>query len=224
VTRQTEIKRYYEEFYAQAPKARKAPDYRRICSNLRHYPYKTGDRIIDIGCGTGGTLSYLLSKGANPLGLDISLQALKDVGELFPKIGTVLANAENLPFRSKSMDGILFMGTLEHFLKPDKALSEALRLSKRGARLCIVVPNSRFFLFRWLGGTEQEQETPRTLEEWEDMFREQDLVVERVYRDVGPSITTGKWMRSVPRRLILAGTSLLPLRYAYQFVFICRTD
>ena len=60
---QKQIKKYYEDFYTRAPEARKGFDMKRIRTNLSGFHIKKGSRVIDIGCGTGGTLTYLEENG-----------------------------------------------------------------------------------------------------------------------------------------------------------------
>ena len=220
--RQKHIKDYYDQFYAHAPTERIEADTKRINNNLENMEIKRGSRILDVGCGTGGILNYLSQKGAIPLGIDISIQALRSAKHLGSNFKLTLCNAEELPFQSNCMEGVIFMGTLEHFLDPVRALEEAIRVTGPGSSFCIVVPNSEFFLIRWFGGTEQDQEEAFTLQEWSDLFKKTGLSICSITRDTGPGIRTGPFIKGIVRKAVLIISSFLPLRYTYQFVFICR--
>jgi SAM-dependent methyltransferase len=166
---------------------------------------------------------YLAEQGATPVGIDISLEACRAAFESGGYLATSQANAELLPLVNRSSDAAVFMGTLEHFISPENALREAIRVLKPGAQLCFVVPNSSFLLFRLFGGTGQPHEVPRTCEGWRELFERAGLGIEMVYRDTGPGVFEGrKLLRGLMRRLLLSFSNLMPLRYTYQFVFICH--
>jgi hypothetical protein len=114
------------------------------------------------------------------------------------------------------------MGTLEHFVAPGRALREVSRTLKAGAQICLVVPNSRFFLFRFLGGTGQPHEEAMSHAEWQHLFQMQDFIVEQSYRDIGPGILQDGWVRGFVRKLAILFFNLLPIGQTYQFVFMCR--
>lgn len=218
------IRQHYEEVYKGGLGRRIRGNLRRVHSNLRGMRIKPGDRFLDVGCGLGTTCLYLARRGAEVFGIDISFESAR-LTSRSERCGAVSqANAEFLPFADISFDGATFMGTLEHFIDPVKALCDANRVLKPGAQICFVVPNSDFFLFKFLGGTEQPYEVPRTYKGWWQLLEEGGLKTEMVYRDIGPSVFDGRLLlRGVLRKLVLFFSNLLPLRYTYQFVFICRS-
>jgi len=218
------IRQYYEEQYKERPGRRTGGSLKRVHSNLRGMHIKRGDRVIDIGCGLGTTGSYLADRGAIPFGIDISYGAARATFQSGGYAATSQANAECLPFADLSFDGAAFMGTLEHFIDPAEALREANRVLKPGAKICFVVPNSSFFLFKFFGGTGQPHEIPRTCKGWRQLFEREGLRVETVYRDVGPGVFDGgSLLRGALRRFVLFFSNLLPIHYTYQFVFICHS-
>ncbi|HEC35147.1 MAG TPA: class I SAM-dependent methyltransferase [Anaerolineae bacterium] len=107
-----------------------------------------GDRVVDVGCGLGTTGLYLADRGAAAIGIDISFEAARATAQSDGCTAVLQANAESLPFVDRSFDGATFMGTLEHFLDPEKALREINRVLRQGAQICFVVPNSEFFLYQ----------------------------------------------------------------------------
>jgi SAM-dependent methyltransferase len=220
---QDSIRQYYdEEYYGTKRDQSTGRSMRRARNNLRGMYIKQGDRFIDVGCGLGIVGRYLTNQGAVPLGIDISLKAAQMAWHTGGYIALVQANAEKLPLGNALFDGATFMGTLEHFRYPDKALQEVIRVLKPGAQICFVVPNSGFFLFRFLKGTGQPHEVPRTCAGWRRLFKKAGLEVELLYRDVGPNFFEGGILRGLVRKFVLSAFNLLPIRYTYQFVFICR--
>jgi 2-polyprenyl-3-methyl-5-hydroxy-6-metoxy-1,4-benzoquinol methylase len=220
---QDSIREYYEEqYYGERLEGITGRSLKRVRSNLRGMLIRRGARFIDIGCGLGTTGSYLATRGAIPLGIDISFEAAQIALQSGGYEAAIQANAERLPFADLSFDGATFMGTLEHFINPSEALHEVNRVLKPDTQICFVVPNSNFFLFKFLGGTGQLHETPRTYEGWCRLFEEAGLRVEVVYRDIGPDIFEGGLLRGILRKLVLFAFNLLPVRYTYQFVSVCR--
>ena len=182
-----------------------------------------GHRIIDVGCGSGATGQYLADLGVRACGIDISFEATRSASQIGRYALVLQGDAESLPFADQVFDGAVFMGTLEHFFDPVKALREVIRALKPGASICFLVPNSQFFLFKFMRGTGQPHEVPRTYEGWRQLFETEGLRIETVYRDTGPGLFEGGVLRGVLRMVVLAFFNLLPIRYTYQFVFIGRS-
>lgn len=212
---------YYERQYRYRP-ARESLS--RMRSNLRGMQVWPGMRIVDVGCGSGAAGSYLSSQGAAVVGMDLAFAAVHAVSSEDGTILLLQGNAESLPLASHTFDGALLMGTLEHFDDPGQALLEVKRVLKPGGQVCLVVPNSRFFLFRFLGGTGQPHEVPRTRAGWQALFETAGLHVGQVCRDVGPGIRQGGIVRGTLRKVVLSLFNALPLDYTYQFVFVCHIE
>ncbi len=100
---------------------------------------KTGQRILDIGCGTGISLEPLLGQGLNLTGLDPSQYmldlALKRLGN---KVDLHRGVAEDLPFDDNSFDSAFFFTSLEFTDRPAKAIEEACRVAKDCVILCVL--------------------------------------------------------------------------------------
>lgn len=105
---------------------------------------RRGDKVLEIGCGTGHFSTYFKELGADVVGLDTSpemLKVAKDLrGEL--KIDFNKGDVYHLPFADDSFDLVAMITTLEFISSPQKALEEAFRVSRGKVFLGILNKNS----------------------------------------------------------------------------------
>lgn len=96
--------------------------------------------LLDVGCGTGTFFDHLRRLGCSGrfVGLDTSAAALERVRGV-GHAHTVLAGAERLPFPEASFDAVTARHMLYHVPDPDRALREARRISRPGARVVVSV-------------------------------------------------------------------------------------
>jgi ubiquinone/menaquinone biosynthesis C-methylase UbiE len=89
--------------------------------------------VIDIGCGPGNIHATLQENPKTLIGIDVAPGSLKLAGKLgyIP----VLADANNLPFRSGIADIVTLNAALHHSENMDSVLKEAARLVKPGGVL-----------------------------------------------------------------------------------------
>jgi adenylylsulfate kinase len=93
---------------------------------------KPGEKILDVGCGTGNHLLYFRKRNMKTIGLDISLPMLRVAQKKIGwENGLCLGRAEALPFRMKSFDCVFMIATLEFLEDPLRALQEATRVSRK---------------------------------------------------------------------------------------------
>jgi demethylmenaquinone methyltransferase/2-methoxy-6-polyprenyl-1,4-benzoquinol methylase len=104
-----------------------------------------GDRVLDVGCGTGFGTAGLVAHSEHVYGLDQSPHQLSKAYEKFGKRGPVQfhrGDAERLPFRANSFDIVWSSGSIEYWPHPVKALAECRRVGKPGGTVLIVGPDS----------------------------------------------------------------------------------
>jgi len=106
---------------------------------------RPGERILDVGCGTGNHLHFFQKRGCHVTGvepstamLEIAILKLEDRAEL--KLGF----AEDLPFSDNEFDIVTMITSLEFSDDPVAALREAIRVSRD--RVFLGVLNKYSFL------------------------------------------------------------------------------
>lgn len=106
---------------------------------------KEPEKILDIGCGTGETLSFLrkVFPEAELYGIDLSPVAVKYAKSRgHQKI--FRASALKLPFKKNFFDTILILDVLEHIKNHQKVIFEANRVLKNEGQIIITSPALSF--------------------------------------------------------------------------------
>lgn len=109
-------------------------------------------RILDAGCGTGGTMKFLKSYGFNNVtGIDASEDALKYCKERGLK-NIKKGSINKLPFKNETFDAIICLDVLYHKnVIPNTALKEFSRVLKSKGILYLQEP-----AYEWLRGSHDE--------------------------------------------------------------------
>jgi SAM-dependent methyltransferase len=97
-----------------------------------------GARLLDVGCGTGGTMDRLRDFG-EVWGLDtepLALELCRERGHT----NLVQASATEMPFPDNHFDGIVALDVLEHIDDHEGAAREIQRVLKPGGTLVVTVP------------------------------------------------------------------------------------
>jgi ubiquinone/menaquinone biosynthesis C-methylase UbiE len=103
-----------------------------------------GDRVLDVGCGTGFATEGLLRYTDDIWALDQSAHQLEKAFAKFGKRGDVKfhrGDAERLPFEDDSFDAYWSSGSIEYWPNPVAALREARRVTKPGGNVLVVGPD-----------------------------------------------------------------------------------
>ncbi|MGW6547067.1 class I SAM-dependent methyltransferase [Streptomyces massasporeus] len=109
---------------------------------------RTGDRVLDAGCGTGravpplraavGTSGVVLGVDLTPAMLREAVRAGRDRdGQL------LLADVAALPLRSRSLDAVFGAGLISHLGDPAENLRELARVVRPGGVLALFHPIGR---------------------------------------------------------------------------------
>ena len=97
-----------------------------------------GARLLDIGCGTGGS-AQILSRHGEAVGLDRELRSFR-LSMDRPYRHRVVSGAETLPFADASFDAVVALDVIEHLDDDLGAAREIRRILKPGGAAVIFVP------------------------------------------------------------------------------------
>ncbi|MDG5777584.1 methyltransferase domain-containing protein [Haloarculaceae archaeon H-GB2-1] len=103
-----------------------------------------GDRVLDVGCGTGFGTAGLLQYTDDVHALDQSVHQMEKAWAKFGKHDTVRfyrGDAERLPFEDDAFDVLWSSGSIEYWPNPVTALAEFRRVTKPGGQVLVVGPN-----------------------------------------------------------------------------------
>ena len=108
----------------------------------------SGQRVLELGCGNGKTLSALTRLDNEVVGLDHSINALQSCLES-SSAHLVQGDVRSLPFREASFDTVLMLHLLEHLVEADrlKAVREARRVLRPGGQVLVRVFSVRDMRF-----------------------------------------------------------------------------
>ena len=98
---------------------------------------KPGMKILDIAAGTGSSSRPLVDKGAEVTALDFSHGMIEQGRKQNKNINFVQGNALKLPFEDNSFDVTTISFGLRNTSNTEKALKEALRVTKDGGRIVV---------------------------------------------------------------------------------------
>ncbi|MCO8252220.1 methyltransferase domain-containing protein [Haladaptatus sp. AB618] len=102
---------------------------------------KTGERVLDLGCGTGHLADRIASSGADVVGLDSSAEMISEARESYPECRFVHGDARDFSF-SEPFDAV-FSNAALHWVSEQDAVLDSITDTLR--------PDGRFVAE--LGGT-----------------------------------------------------------------------
>jgi ubiquinone/menaquinone biosynthesis C-methylase UbiE len=102
---------------------------------------RTGDTLLDIGCGTGAVTSAFWRHGIQATGIDVVPDFVRIAREMHPSTAFEVGEAESLPFPSESFTYVTLSSVLEHVRDWRLTLAEAARVLAPGGVLYIHTSN-----------------------------------------------------------------------------------
>jgi ubiquinone/menaquinone biosynthesis C-methylase UbiE len=104
-----------------------------------------GDGVLDVGCGTGNfsrDFARSVGPGGLVVGIDLSetmlTRAVADTGDAgLEQVAYVRGDAERLPFRDQSFDGVCCFAAINLFADPMAALDSMTRVLTPGGRVAL---------------------------------------------------------------------------------------
>ncbi len=92
-----------------------------------------GERILDLGCGTGHLTAQIAESGVEVVGIDASEDMVRVASENYPDIRFEVADARSLPFENE-FDAV-FSNAVLHWVRPPEAVVESVwRTLRPGGR------------------------------------------------------------------------------------------
>jgi len=92
-----------------------------------------GERIVDLGCGTGPLTAKIAEAGAEVLGLDLSPQMVAQASASFPKLRFAVADATSFSV-PEPVDAVFSNATLHWVQPPQAAVARIAAALKPGGR------------------------------------------------------------------------------------------
>jgi demethylmenaquinone methyltransferase/2-methoxy-6-polyprenyl-1,4-benzoquinol methylase len=109
-----------------------------------------GDRVVDLGTGTGDLVELARRRGAKAIGVDLAPGMLRAAHQRHPEALLVRADGACFPFSDQTFDAITCGFALRNFTDPDQIFAECARILTRGGQLILLeVDEPRSRLLRW---------------------------------------------------------------------------
>ena len=127
-----EYDRWYETPTGQAHDRVQKQDVERLLPVAR-----AGERLLDLGCGTGHWSSFFAARGYRVQGIDISPEMVTAAKASVPEAEFRVADAYALPFADASFDVVAAMAALEFVPDAAAVVSEMARCTKPGGSMLV---------------------------------------------------------------------------------------
>jgi SAM-dependent methyltransferase len=224
------IKKFYNDVYRKGDIRDNSRLYRWIISLIN--PVASG-RLLDVGCGVGCLLYEANKRNINVFGLDVSYEALAKARKMMPSMRASVADGERLPFKDDSFDSVVSLGSIEHFLHPERGIEEIGRVSKINGKIVLLLPNSFYLgdvlkvLFRGRSDEQwQIQEKLLTRDQWRLFIESNGLKVDKIYRyNKYPEFFQEGTLKVKSLRKYIKTffmKYLCPFNLSWTFVYVCR--
>jgi SAM-dependent methyltransferase len=99
-------------------------------------------RVLELGCGNGGTLARLAAMGHDVTGVEPDARARDEAAARGVPVQPGTAEDPPADLKPESFDAVLLIHVLEHCVDPARALQRAASLLRDGGTLVVEVPNN----------------------------------------------------------------------------------
>jgi ubiquinone/menaquinone biosynthesis C-methylase UbiE len=135
------MKDYYEDLWSRLPVDLEPPDLELRRSFLRDR-IRPGERVLDLGSGTGDFTAEISRAGARPVGVEIAEAAIARARSRHPEVEFRLAPIDGpLPIGDAEFDVVFSTEVIEHVADTARWLSEVRRVLRPGGRLLLTTPS-----------------------------------------------------------------------------------
>lgn len=111
--------------------------YAKYADTLR--PERTGDRCLDVGCGTGQVVNRLTRAGYEAHGVDVSEPNIARARKFSERC--VFYEGKQLPFPDAHFASVGALNVLEHVDEPEAFIAELVRVARPAGRIVLSSPN-----------------------------------------------------------------------------------
>jgi SAM-dependent methyltransferase len=117
------------------------------------FPVRSGQRVLDLGCGGGRHAFEVYRRGGRVVAFDLDtgeltavrgmFGAMREAGEAAPGAGgtAVAGDATVMPFGDGAFDRVIAAEVFEHVLDDQRAINELARVLRPGGLAAITVPS-----------------------------------------------------------------------------------
>lgn len=117
-----------------------ADERRRMQSVVRLTRARPGERVLDVGSGSGWLAKTLARRGCRVVALDLSQRNLRRILEDGSGVRTVFGETARPPLASGAFDKVFAIEVVEHLTDPEEALRQMQRVLRPGGTLLVCVP------------------------------------------------------------------------------------
>lgn len=97
---------------------------------------KSGERILDLGCGTGHLTSQIAATGAEAVGIDRSPDMIQQAREKYPALRFEVMDAREIAF-PESFDAVFSNATLHWIREPERVIAGVVKALRPGGRFVV---------------------------------------------------------------------------------------
>jgi SAM-dependent methyltransferase len=135
------MREYYEDLWEDLPDDLEPPDLDVRLAFMRE-GVRSGDRVLDLGSGTGTFTDWLARIGAAPVGAEVAEAAVRRARAAHPELEFLRVPIDGpLPFEDTSFDVVWATEVIEHVADTGRWLSEVRRVLKPAGLLLLTTPS-----------------------------------------------------------------------------------
>lgn len=178
---------------------------------IRRMALKSGERVLDLGCGVGWAtriLARLVANGPDGggqvVGIDVAdemISRARAASKDFENVMFVWGSAQKIPWQENYFDKVLSIESFYYYADQDRALAELFRVMAPNAWLYILINLYRenHYSLRWVSELKVPVQV-RGEQEYIDLLRKhtfQNVEASRIPDETPtPETYSGKWFKS----------------------------